>query len=363
MKNIKVYLQYPWKFPDSPYYKYLVEHPPLGIEYTNSKNQKGVITKKIKFALSTYLKRARHYANKLRIPFPNAHETMRGDYDLIHCAHCLSKNKGTPWVADFESYWQFWLSGRLTIFGKKLVKRILLQKNCKKIIAWTNLVKNDIIKIFPEIQDKVELVYPAVPILGKKKKHKGINLVFIGRYFYGKGGLHAIEAIDRITKKEEDVFAYFVSDTPQEIFERYKQNKKIRFFDIIPQTKLLEIYSISDIYIYPGYSDTFGFSILEAMSFGIPVVTVEGDVKDEIIDDGKTGFIISAGNISYRENIKDYNAEIINEITEKALKLINNKRLRDKMSKNCIKVIKEGRFSIQERNKKLRKIYEEALND
>ncbi len=34
---MKVYLQYPWKFPDSPYYKYLIDSLPDGIEYLNVK--------------------------------------------------------------------------------------------------------------------------------------------------------------------------------------------------------------------------------------------------------------------------------------------------------------------------------------
>jgi len=45
-KPIKVYLQYPWKFPDSPYYKYLIESPPKGISFQNIQKQKGVITNK-----------------------------------------------------------------------------------------------------------------------------------------------------------------------------------------------------------------------------------------------------------------------------------------------------------------------------
>ncbi len=34
---MKIYLQYPWRFPDSPYYKYLIDNPPEGIEYINVK--------------------------------------------------------------------------------------------------------------------------------------------------------------------------------------------------------------------------------------------------------------------------------------------------------------------------------------
>jgi hypothetical protein len=49
MKKIKVYLQYPWKFPDSPYYKCLLQEHPKEIEYLNVEKQKGVITIKLNF--------------------------------------------------------------------------------------------------------------------------------------------------------------------------------------------------------------------------------------------------------------------------------------------------------------------------
>ena len=45
-KEIKIYLQYPWKFPDSPYYKYLIDYPPEEIKFENISNQKGVIINK-----------------------------------------------------------------------------------------------------------------------------------------------------------------------------------------------------------------------------------------------------------------------------------------------------------------------------
>ena len=54
-KKIKVYLQYPWKFPDSPYYKYLIQDCPKEIEYCNIEKQKGVITRKKFFLFSNFL--------------------------------------------------------------------------------------------------------------------------------------------------------------------------------------------------------------------------------------------------------------------------------------------------------------------
>ena len=36
MNRIRVYLQSPWKFSDSPYYLYLRQNPPLNVEYVNA---------------------------------------------------------------------------------------------------------------------------------------------------------------------------------------------------------------------------------------------------------------------------------------------------------------------------------------
>lgn len=366
-KKIKVYLQYPWKFPDSPYYKYLIENPPKLIDYQNVKNQKGCITDKKSFLFSNSLKKnIRKFTVFFKLALPNAHLTRTNSkYDLIHCAHCLSLNK-KPWVADFEGAWQFSISGEQTKIGKKLIGAILKRKACKKIIAWTQEARDNIIKEFPEVKDKIEIVYPAVFVPKiKKKKHKGINLLFIGRYFYEKGGVHALEVCDRLTKKHKNIKTIIVSEVPKEIKEKYVKNKKIEFYGLIPQKKLFELYAKSDIFIYPGYSDSFGFMYLEAMGFGIPVITADGFARKEIVLDGKTGFVIKRPNINWRTYppLFENEEKIIKNFVGKAEKLIKNKKLREKMSKNCIQIIKNGKFSIKERNKKLRKVYGEVIKN
>jgi len=383
MKNqkIKIYLQYPWKFPDSPYYKYLIDNPPENVEYLNVKKQKGVITNKKRLGLSNFSKRIiRELIKKMRIPLVNAHKTkQRKKYDLIHCAHCLSKNN-FPWVADLESVWQLYVSAQKTKAATKKIKKILSNKNCRKIILWTKRTEEEFNETFPEIKNKTTIVYPAVPLPEiKKKQLKGVNLLFVGRSFYEKGGLDALRVIDYLTKRYDNVRAVIVSKVPKEILERYSLNKKVKFFGLMPKEELEKVYSNTDIFIYPGYTDTFGFGILECMSWGIPVISVEGaikkDSKRELIQDGITGFLISSRNkglgkikfvwsqaILLSEIERKENPEIIREMIKKTSELIENPVLRKKMSKNCIHEIKEGKFSINEQNRKLRKIYEKALN-
>ena len=112
-KPIKIYLQYPWKFLDSPYYKYLIGNPPEGIKYVNPEKQKGVIVNKKFFLFSNFLKKnIRKSLNTLNLSLPNARLSPRGNYDLIHCAHCLSKNKDVLWITDMERYFSLFLSGK-----------------------------------------------------------------------------------------------------------------------------------------------------------------------------------------------------------------------------------------------------------
>ena len=365
MKKMKIYLQYPWKFPDSPYYKYLIDSPPENVEYLNVNKQKGVITSKKLFWVSNFLKsQIRYWFKKLSLNILNAHLSPKGNLDLIHCAHCLSKNKEKPWVADVEMVSSFLVSGKICRKGKSKIRKKLLRKNCKKIFPWTNSVKRDVEKMFPEIKEKLEVVYPAVPMPKiKKKKHEGINLLFVGRYFIGKGGAEVIRCFDYLTKKYSNVEATIVSEVPEEIIKKYSKNKKIKIFGLMPQKKLFDIYSKSDIFVYPGYSDTFGFAILEAMSFGMPVVTLNGNSREELVKNGKTGIVIPIDFTGKaRKNLpKKEQDKIVNEMIKSIERLIKDETSLKKMGIESKKEISSGKFSIKERNKRLKKFYEEAI--
>ncbi|MEM1577965.1 MAG: glycosyltransferase family 4 protein [Candidatus Pacearchaeota archaeon] len=371
MKTIKVYLQYPWKFPDSSYYKYLVENPPQNVKYLNINNQKGAITNKKIFWFSNFIKKVvRQTFNFLNFSIPNAHLSPQGDYDLIHCCHCLSKNKDKPWVADCEGVWQFYV-GNKTKEAKERVRQILISKNCKKILAWTRATAKDIIKEFPEIKNKVEVVYPAISVQEfNKNKNKKITILYATRYFWLKGGIIALEVYKKLKEKYKNkIKLIFISDVPKKIKKKYFE---IEIMDLVPQEKLFEYYKKSDIFFYPSFMDTFGFGLLEAMSFGLPIITINTKYtksRKEIIKNNKNGLVFDVEDsitdkiINNKEKLimgKD-EIKIINKLFKNCCKLIENESLRIKLGKEGLKQIRFGKFSIKERNKKLEKIYEEAL--
>lgn len=362
MSKIKVLLRYPWSFTDSPYYRYLKNGLPKEIILTESKKINYLLINPKKINLLKKIKDIlRNTTTSLKISKPNIHYSCTKDFNLIHCAHCLSSNN-FPWVVDIEGMFQLYLGAENSKVNEK-VEQILLDKNCKKIMPWTENLRKELEIKFPKIKNKLEVVYPAVPIQQKKSKKKKnkVNLLFVGRYFYLKGGLHALEVISKLTKKYNFVNGIIISDTPKEIIEKYSENKKIKFYPLMNQAKLKSFYKTSDIFIYPGYTDSFGFCFLEAMSFGIPIITVDSKNRNEIVENKKTGIIIKYINEINYESKDGINRKIIENILKATEKLITNNKLRQKMSKNAFNEIKSGKFSIKERNKKLLKIYQEAI--
>lgn len=361
-KKIKVYLQYPWKFPDSPYYKYLIDSPPKEIEFLNTEREKGAVTNKRSLKLMTFIKiRIRRWANKLKLNIPNSHKSPHGNYDLIHCAHCLSKNKNKPWVTDVESIWSIFIGGNRTKKGQDKVRKILMRPNCKKILPWTKLLKKEYLELFPEIKDKIEFVYPAISKIKnlKKPKNKKLKVIFVARFFQLKGGLMALEILDRLVKKLK-VEGIVISNVPNELKKKYSN---LTIYDLLPHKKVCNLMKSSDIFLYPCPNDTFGFSLLESMAYGLPIVTIntKRSSRREIIENNKTGFIFDVKEKLFTNKITKNEERVIKKMIKNTSILIKNKDIRLKMSKECIKTIKDGKFSVKVRNKKLKRIYKEAM--
>jgi glycosyltransferase involved in cell wall biosynthesis len=75
----------------------------------------------------------------------------------------------------------------------------------------------------------------------------------------------------------------------------------------------------------PSYSEGLPITILEAMATGLPIIASSVGSIPEVIQDGKNGFLIEAG---------DYKA-----LAEKIKLLIRNKDLRQQMAINNVKKI------------------------
>jgi len=102
---------------------------------------------------------------------------------------------------------------------------------------------------------------------------------------------------------------------------------KITIHEIEFQTNfeiLVKYYQAADLYIHTSKDETFGMSILEALSCGLPVISTDSGAIPEIVEDKKTGILIKNRDfVEFAKNIIFY---LSNEELLKKMRLASRKR-------------------------------------
>ncbi len=75
------------------------------------------------------------------------------------------------------------------------------------------------------------------------------------------------------------------------------------FCGFVPDEALAAYYAAADVYVHTGRAETFGLSVLEAGSLGLPVVAANEGGPCEILLDGRTGFLIEPVAALFAEKI------------------------------------------------------------
>jgi len=361
-------------FGTSPYYQEIINFPPSGICFYQRTLSE---YKSIKLGFKPLV---RKFLIALKLP-RITYVVKTFSADLIHSSRGILILNRTPWIVDMENVGcvvNFQYDLLVSKFQRKLILKLLFSNFCKKILAWSLAAKESILNgLDKKLEEKIEVVYPAMHIPKiKKRERENIRLLFIGD-FYRKGGLDVLESF-KILKKRYDIGLTMITNLPQQFMKKYKSIENVSFVEPrLPRSVLYQqYYPNSDIYLYPTYWDTFGLTILEAMSFSLPIIATNTYAIPEMVIDGKNGFLLRSPilwhnkfylpkyknwNIFYRK-IKTPHKGIINQLVEKTSLLIENSSLRKRIGRYGRKLVEKGKFSIKERNKKLKRIYEEAIS-
>jgi N-acetyl-alpha-D-glucosaminyl L-malate synthase BshA len=96
---------------------------------------------------------------------------------------------------------------------------------------------------------------------------------------------------------------------------------KIYFTGI--QENIVPLLNLSDIYMLPSKSESFGLSALEALSCSVPVIGTKVGGLPEVVEDGKSGFLV--------------NPDDVDDIAVSALKILGDCKQKQKMSEEARK--------------------------
>ena len=140
----------------------------------------------------------------------------------------------------------------------------------------------------------------------KSKINSPIKIVFLGEIGPRKGIFDVIKVI----KKNKEIFSNEIllqiggNGNIQELKSEIKLNQLnniIEYIGWVNGEKKVEILTNADILILPSYAEGLPISILEGMSFGLPIIASNVGGIPEIVTDNVNGKLIEPGNLKQIE--------------------------------------------------------------
>ncbi len=238
-----------------------------------------------------------------------------------------------------------------SIIKRGLDKFFLKHSNFKYIIT---VDFNSLIDFEKEHIENVVYIPNGVNIPKINNKHinsKNIKFIFVGRLEDQKGLNYLIDAVKEVIKSNKDFEILLIGEGSKRK-ELQKQINNLRlgnYFNFLgskTNEEVMNYYSKSNVFILLSIWEGLPITLLEAMSFGLPVIVTDVGGISKVCTNNKDALIISSKNT---EAIKDA-----------MIKLIENKELRKKLGENGRKLV-EQKYTWEKVEKDVEKVYRSVL--
>jgi len=175
--------------------------------------------------------------------------------------------------------------------------------------------------------------------LSEKGSNKQLKLLWVGRLLPRKGVLLVIETMAKL-KNYSDITLTIVGDGEmrkyvEDDIKKYNLSN-VKLIGRIPYEKVKEYYSNHDIFFFTSLRDSNGMQVLEAMAYGLPVVTLQLHGQDLLVNE-EVGLKASVNNPE----------QTVTELANAILLLHNDRVLLSKMSKAAFNFAKEHTWEKQ----------------
>jgi len=209
---------------------------------------------------------------------------------------------------------------QLKLWGKYSIRK------ARKIITISQSSKNDIIKAYGVKPEKIAVVYPGIKALDEQKENGiadmeklGITknyILFVGTLQPRKNIERLIEAFSRLERQDLDLIIIgkkgWMFESILNAPKKFEVSDRVKFLHDVTDDDLPSYYKNAEMFVLPSLYEGFGLPVLEAMSYGCPVITSNTSSLPEA--GGDAALYIDPKNVS--------------DITEKMKKLLDDENLR-----------------------------------
>jgi len=177
----------------------------------------------------------------------------------------------------------------------------LFTGGARRIIANSQMVKDEIIRHFGTQADHLHVIHNGVPIRaaepGSREKVRaelGIAptefvVFFAGSGWERKGLRHAIGAVNGLKTSA----TLLVAGRGEQ--RGLPPSNRVKFLGPLPGDRMWATFAAADVFVLPTLYDPFSNACIEALAAGLPVITTTANGFAEIIERGVEGDVVEPG--------------------------------------------------------------------
>ncbi len=235
-----------------------------------------------------------------RILLPLSFGLRKDSIDVfLSAAYFLPLFGSAKWIVTFFDFNIYWLAKEWsrpgTLKGLMLM-RLLFPISIRKahhIVTISLATQNDLRHFFPRAWGKSSVIYPGVNMNRHEKaeRDKTNDRTFRKRFpfFLYVGDLSPTKNLERIVRafadfkkydKRQFSFLFAGKDTSGYLENKLKPlvhelqlESSIEFCGFVSNDNLVDLYSRATCLVFPSLREGFGYPIVEAMHYGLPVIT------------------------------------------------------------------------------------------
>ena len=243
-----------------------------------------------------YIQRLDNYKNSLIITDSYMHPRLFIFLKILR--------KKYPKTKIYSTHHHFNFLSEVNFFRKLIdmfVEKSFL-KTCDKVILPSPYIRDTFVKLLPHsCFEYIELGFnlPKEKKIRKTKKIHTVNLILVGTIYKRKGITLLIKALKYIRTMDFILNIIGSYDKNHKYYQkiirlvkRYKLEDKVKFWGRLSDEELMGKYQSSDIFVFPSLYEGFGIVLVEAMSFGLPIIAFNNSAMTYIVKNGYNGILV-----------------------------------------------------------------------
>ena len=280
-----------------PHGDYLLILPPGGEDMIEAGSSRAeIITPKLKY-----------YSIREQIQLPRILREYK--VDLLHAPHfMLPLVRPCPSVVTIHDViglvWKEDLQSRIgRVYYRWMISAAV--RLADRIITDSKFSKDDIVRCLGVDREKVKVIYPGIsPDFQRVTDHIQLEnirtkyrieneyIVYAGIYKPRKNHAALLRAFQRFLSSDGHANLVLVGPLKEgeqelrRLADELGISKKVIFAGFVNDSELRALYSAAKVYACPSLYEGFGFTVLEAMACGIPVVSAGETSLPEVAGDG-----------------------------------------------------------------------------